>query len=157
MILSGSLDEITAREMTMTTTKDMADFCTPVANSTMFTARYVFYEENLQYFIYVYLVSKRRRTDEGEPALRKKLRKVGDGWSVVETPPNPLTMDGRSWRDVSLGDTLEEMLRPKMPPTRRERLNLPDDVPTPPPSPPSSPSPLPLRPAMRKSRRNLII
>ena len=112
-----------------------------------------FYEENLQYFIHVYLVSKRRRTDEGEPALRKKLRKVGDGWSVVETPPNPLTMDGRSWRDVSLGDTLEEMLRPKMPPTRRERLNLPDDVPTPPPSPPSSPSPPPLRPAMRKSRR----
>ena len=100
--------------------------------------------------MYVHLVSKRRRTDEGGPAIRKK---VGDGWSVVETPPNPLTMDGRSWSDVSLGDTLEEALRPKMPTTRRERTNLPDDVPTPPPSPPSSSSPLPLRPAMRKSRR----
>ena len=56
--------------------------------------------------MYVHLVSKRRRTDEGGPAIRKK---VGDGWSVVETPPNPLTMDGRTWRDVSLGDTLEEI------------------------------------------------
>ena len=79
------------------------------------------------------------------------------GWSVVASPPNPLTMDGRPWRDVSLGDTLESILKPKRTPTRREKLNLPDDVPTPPSSPASSPSPPPLRPATRKSKRNLLI
>ena len=54
-------------------------------------------------------------------------RKVGQDWSVVA--PDPLTMDGKSWRNVSLGDTLEEILLPKRPLTRRERMNLPDEVP----------------------------
>ena len=82
-------------------------------------------------------------------------RKVGQDWSVVA--PDPLTMDGKSWRDVSLGDTLEEILLPKRPLTRRERMNLPDEVSAPPSSPCSSPSPPKLQPATRKSRkRNLI-
>ena len=82
-------------------------------------------------------------------------RKVGQDWSVVA--PDLLTMDGKSWRDVSLGDTLEEILLPKRPLTRRERMNLPDEVSTPPSSPCSSPSPPKLQPATRKSRkRNLI-
>ena len=55
-------------------------------------------------------------------------RKVGQDWSVVA--PDPLTMDGKSWQDVSLGDTLEEILLPKRPLARRERMNLPDEVPT---------------------------
>ena len=66
-------------------------------------------------------------------------------------------MDEKSWRDVSLGDTLEEILLPKRPLTRRERMNLPDEVSTPPSSPCSLPSPPKLQPATRKSRkRNLI-
>ena len=82
-------------------------------------------------------------------------RKVGQDWSVVA--PDPLTMDGKSWQDVSLGDTLEEILLPKRPLTRRERMNLPDEVSTPPSSPCSLPSPPKLQPATRKSRkRNLI-
>ena len=56
---------------------------------------------------------------------------------------NPVVMDGRSFRDVSLGDTLEELLRLKCALTRRELLNLPDEVPTPPSTPPSDPSPPP--------------
>ena len=45
--------------------------------------------------------------------------------------------DGRHLRDASLGDSLERILHPKKTPTRRERLNLPDEVPTPPSTPPS--------------------
>ena len=90
-----------------------------------------------------------------------KLRKVAQGWSVVEEP-NPLTDDGRPWRDISLGDTLEEILRPKTAPTRRERMNLPEEVPMPPSYPCSSPTLPPprsrggMRPATRKSKRNFI-
>ena len=54
---------------------------------------------------------------------------------------------------------LEKLLQPKKVPTRREKLNLLDDIPTPPSTPPSDSSPPPptkLRPAMRKSRRKLV-
>lgn len=70
---------------------------------------------------------------------------------------NPLYADGRPWRDVSLGDSIEDILKPKRGPTRREKLNLPDDVITPPSSPstPSPPRPPPrrLRAAQRKSKQ----
>ena len=79
----------------------------------------------------------------------------GQDWSVVA--PDLLTMDGKSWQDVSLGDTHEEILLPKRPLTRRERMNLPDEVPNPPTSPCSSPSPPKLRPARMKSRKKNLI
>ena len=56
---------------------------------------------------------KRKLDSTAVPRLRTKLRKVGQDWSVVA--PDPLTMDGKSWQDVSLGDTLEEILLPKHP------------------------------------------
>ena len=75
---------------------------------------------------------------------------------------NPVIYDGRSFRDVSLGDTIENFLKPKRAPTRREKLGLADGVPTPPSSPTSDTSPPPqahtrrLRPATRKSRARIV-
>ena len=55
--------------------------------------------------------------------------------------------DGRHLRDASLGDSLERILRPKKTPTRREKLNLPDEVPTPP------STPLSVSPPRKKSKK----
>ena len=56
----------------MTTTKDMADFCTPVANSTMFTARYVFFVKKTFNIVFMYILLARddALTREDQPFVR---------------------------------------------------------------------------------------
>ena len=55
--------------------------------------------------------------------------------------------NGRHFRDVSLGDSLERILQPKKTPKGRERFNLPDEAPMPPSTPPS------VSPPRKKSKK----
>ena len=63
--------------------KSCQSFSTPMANSTMFISRYLLVKQEAIYII-VPLYSKKRKLEDGIPIFRKKLRKHGETWSIVE-------------------------------------------------------------------------